>query len=128
MQDFKKLLIWQRAHQLALKIYKITKPFPQEEKYGLVSQIRSSSTSICANIAEGCGRAGGADFTRFLFIAMGSASETECHLLLARDLGLINSHDFGNLETEIYRLKRMLNVFIKRIKPIYKSHKNQINN
>jgi four helix bundle protein len=76
MKDFRQLKVWEKAHQLAVAVYKETKGFPKEELYGLTSQIRRSSMSIPTNIAEGCGRNTDADFARFLQIAMGSASET----------------------------------------------------
>ena len=87
MKDFRDLKVWEKAHALTLSCYQVTKPFPREEIFGLVSQIRRASASIPANIAEGCGRRGNAELHRFLQIAMGSASELEYHLLLSRDLG-----------------------------------------
>ncbi|HXJ93219.1 MAG TPA: four helix bundle protein [Terriglobia bacterium] len=71
---------------MTLNIYKATRTFPRDELYGLTSQTRRAAASVAANIAEGCGRMGGAEFSRFLQIAMGSASELEFHLLLAHDL------------------------------------------
>ena len=84
MQDFRQLKVWRKAHSLALAIYKGTVRFPRTELYGLTSQIRRACVSIPANIAEGCGRGGDPELGRFLQIAMGSASELEYHLLLAR--------------------------------------------
>ena len=89
MQDFKKLIIWQKAHILTLDVYKATKTYPKEELFWLISQTRRASTSVLANIAEGCGRKGAAEFSRFLQIALGSVIELECHLLLASDLEYI---------------------------------------
>jgi four helix bundle protein len=86
MKDFRQLKVWEKSHQLALSVYKATKKFPKEELYGLTSQIRRASMSIPTNIAEGCGRNTDKEFARFLQIAMGSASETEYQLILARDL------------------------------------------
>ena len=80
-----------KAHNLTLLIYRATQKFPKEELYGLTSQIRRSCGSIPANIAEGCGRSGDVELARFLQIAMGSASELEYHILLARDLNLIDN-------------------------------------
>src|SRR5688500_19694656 len=85
MKDFRQLKVWEKAHQVALAIYKATKEFPKEELYGLTSQIRRASMSIPTNISEGCGRNTDAEFARFLQIAMGSASETEYQLLLSHD-------------------------------------------
>ena len=86
MQDFRDLKVWQKSHQLTLEVYRSTATFPREELYGLTSQIRRASSSIPANIAEGCGRNSPNELRRFLEIAMGAASELEYHLLLARDL------------------------------------------
>ena len=85
MKDFRKQKVWGKAHDLALKVYRVTEAFPKTELFGLTSQIRRAGVSIPANIAEGCGRDTDADFARFLQIAMGSASELEYHLLLAHE-------------------------------------------
>jgi four helix bundle protein len=82
-RNFKELKVWCKAHHLTLAVYQATAGFPREEMYGLTSQLRRASSSIPANIAEGCGRSGNADFARFLSMSMGSASELEYHLLLA---------------------------------------------
>ena len=92
MRDFKKLQVWEKSHGLTLRIYELTAQFPREEIYGLTSQIRRACASIPTNIAEGCGRESPADFAPFLQIAMGSASETEYLILLARDLKYINAN------------------------------------
>ena len=83
--------------------------------YGLTSQIRRSCTSIPANIAEGCGRNGEAELSRFLQIAMGSASELEYHLLLACDLDLLSGRDYKRLATEVVEVKRMLTSLIQKL-------------
>ena len=116
MKDFKELKVWQKAHNLTLSAYKMTQKFPKEELYGLTSQIRRSSCSISANIAEGCGRKGDADFARFLQIAMGSANELEYHLLLAHDLKLLDRQIFNLLTSDTSEVKRMLASFIKKLK------------
>ncbi|MBI2822890.1 MAG: four helix bundle protein [Acidobacteria bacterium] len=108
MKDFHHLKVWQRAHQLTLAVYQITATFPREELYGLTSQLRRSCASIPANLAEGCGRNGDAEFARFCSIAMGSASELEYHLLLARDLKLIKPKEHEELAQRATELKRML--------------------
>jgi four helix bundle protein len=73
-KDFHELKVWQKAHQLTLAIHEVTAAFPREELYGLTTQIRRSCSSIPANLAEGRGRYGDAEFARFCCIAMGSAS------------------------------------------------------
>ena len=90
MKDFRQLKVWEKAHGLTLEIYKATLVFPADERFGLTSQMRRCSSSIGANIAEGCGRSSDGDFCRFLEIAMGSVTELDYHLLLARDLGYLN--------------------------------------
>lgn len=116
MKDFKELKVWQKSHRLAVAVYKATAKFPKEEIYGLTNQIRRSSVSISANIAEGCGRSGDAEFGRFLQIGMGSASELEYHLLLAHDLGLLRTSDYEQLVNEVIEVKRMLTSFIQKLK------------
>ena len=116
MKDFRQLKVWEKSHQLALEIYKATKHFPKEELYGLTSQIRRSSMSIPTNIAEGCGRFTDADFARFVQIAMGSASETEYQLILARDLEFLPKDSYEKLHTEVEEVKRMLASLLKTIR------------
>ena len=82
MKDFRTLKVWEKSHQFTLKIYSLSRNFPKDELFGLVSQIRRASSSIAINIAEGCGRGSDADFARFLQISMGSASETEYLIML----------------------------------------------
>jgi len=88
---------------------------PNEEKFGLTSQIRRCCVSIEANIAEGCGRSGDLDLRRFLYIAPGSASELDCELLLARDLGLLTQGSHEKLLNELRSVKAMLSTFIRKI-------------
>jgi four helix bundle protein len=116
MKDFKELKVWQKSHQLTLDIYKETIAFPKEEIYGLTRQLRNAASSIPANIAEGCGRGSEAESARFFQIALGSASELEYHLLLAKDLGLIDEARFEILNQEVIQTKRMLAAFIKKLK------------
>lgn len=116
MKDFRQLKVWEKAHQAALGIYKATKDFPKEELYGLTSQIRRASMSIPTNIAEGCGRNTDADFARFLQMAMGSASETEYQLILARDLEFLSQESYENLHRDIEEVKRMHASLLKTLR------------
>ena len=116
MRDFRELKVWEKAHRLTLAVYEATRDFPKEELYGLTSQIRRSCVSIPANIAEGCGRSGDAEFARFLQISMGSASELEYHLLLAHDLDLLSNSSYEGLMNQLTEVKRMLTAFIKKLK------------
>jgi len=116
MKDFRQLKVWEKSHQLALAIYKETKNFPQEELYGLTSQIRRASMSIPTNIAEGCGSNTDKEFARFLQIAMGSASETEYQLILARDLEFIPKETHKKLHNDVEEVKRMLASLLKTLR------------
>ena len=116
MKDFRKLQVWERAHGLALHLYKASAAFPKEEMYGLTAQIRRAGVSIASNIAEGCGRNSDADFARMLQIAMGSASETEYQLLLAHDLGFLEDDGYGDLQAELEEVKRMLSGLLKTLR------------
>ena len=115
VQPFRKLVVWQKAHELALNFYKTTRTFPTDERYGLTSQIRRSAASICANIAEGCCRQTRRDFARFAYIALGSASELEYHLLMAADLGILNEECYLPFERSVTQVKRMLTGLIRRL-------------
>ena len=116
MKDFRDLQVWQKAHALTLDVYRETRGFPSEELYGLTSQLHRACSSIAANLAEGCGRSGDADVARFVQISMGSACEAEYHLLLARDLNLINLDRHGELNSAIVEVKRMLAGFLKKLR------------
>jgi four helix bundle protein len=114
-RDFRRLKVWEAAHRLALEAYTTTASFPRNEQYALTSQIRRSSASIPANIAEGCGRGGDRELSRFLRMAMGSASELEYHLLLARDLQILTTHEHTPLEQHVTEVKRMLASLIQKL-------------
>ena len=116
MGEYRKLKVWQRAHQLTIDVYLTTRSFPKEGLYGLTSQARRAASSIPANIAEGSGRGGDPELARFLTIAMGSANELDYHLLLARDLGYLKSADYDHLVMEAQGVARMLSAFIARIR------------
>lgn len=116
MRDFRKLKVWERSHRLALAVYAATAEFPREELYGLTSQTRRSCASVPANIAEGCDRSGDAELARFLQISAGSASELEYHLLLARDLNLMDARAHEHLTGEVTEVKRMLTSLIQKLR------------
>ncbi len=116
MQDFRKLNVWKKSHDVVLKIYGVTAKFPPAEMYGLTSQMRRSSGSIAMNIAEGCGRGGDTDFARFLAMAMGSASELEYQILLAKDLNFVKDPDYNLLSSDVIEVKRMLSSLIQKLR------------
>ena len=115
IKTFRDLNVWQKAHNLVLQIYKITKDFPKEEKYGLVSNFRRSAASIPTNIVEGFKRKSKKEYAYFISIADGSLEETKYHILLAKDLGYIKEEDFNNLNDMCDEIGRMLYGFHKRL-------------
>ena len=100
---------------MVLSVYKATSSFPQQEIYGLTSQLRRAASSVPANIAEGCGCDGNREFARFLQIALRSASETEYHLLLAQDLGYLDVKTYEALNNQVTEVKRMLTGLIQKL-------------
>src|SRR5688572_8513580 len=115
MRNFQDLNIWVKSHSLTLRIYSATQSFPKEEMFGLISQMRRSSSSIPTNIAEGCGRNSNPDFKRFLTIATGSSSELEYQLILARDLKYLPESNFKELTNDLIEIRKMIHSFIKNI-------------
>jgi four helix bundle protein len=112
---FRDLKVWHKAHGLVLDIYRITKTFPVEEKYGLVSQIRRSATSIPTNIVEGFNRKSKKDYAHFINIANGSLEETKYHILLSRDLGYLAENDFNAMGNGCDEIGKMLYGFYQRL-------------
>lgn len=108
MQDFRRLKVWEKAHQLNLRIAEILDRFPKSEVFALTFQMRKSACSIPTNIAEGCGRGSDADFARFVQIAMGSACELEYQMIFARDRRYIAPEMHEELEPDVQEVKRML--------------------
>jgi four helix bundle protein len=106
--DFRKLNVWREAHALALEIYRVSRAFPVEERYGLTAQMRRSAASIPANIAEGCARNADKELSRFVRISLGSAAELVYHLLLARDIGLLDPQTFNLLTRQASGVESML--------------------
>ena len=116
MRDFRTLRVWQAAHAVTLSVYKASARFPDSERYGLTSQVRRAAASVAANLAEGCGLLPGPDRARLFQIAMGSACELEYHILLARDLGLLDPQSYDPLQVQVVQTKRMLAVLLRRIR------------
>jgi len=112
-QSFRDLVVWQKAHQLVLSIYRITKKFPKDEMYGLTSQVRRSSSSVAANIAEAFKKKSSLDKLRILNIAQGSLSETEYHVLLAKDL---NYGELELIQENAQEVSRLLEAYMKAIR------------
>ncbi|MGB3850065.1 MAG: four helix bundle protein [Tunicatimonas sp.] len=116
MIDFKTLRVWEVFHEIALQVYKVTKKFPSEELYGLTVQIRRSAASVPTNIAEGCGRHTDPDLAKYLTIAMGSASELEYQLLLAKDLEYVDQDEYETITEKLITAKKMLNTFLQKVR------------
>ena len=108
MRNFLNLDTWKRSHELTIKMYQVTKSFPKEELFGLVSQIRRSATSIPTNIAEGCGRNSNQQVLHFLQIATDSCSELPYQIILSKDLSYINESLYDQLQNDIIEIRRMI--------------------
>jgi four helix bundle protein len=121
MRDFHGLVVWEKAHDLTLCVHRLTKRLPDDERFGLTSQLRRSAASIPANLAEGCGRGSEQDFARFVQIAMGSASEVEYHLLLAKDLGYVDNDAFESATASVQEVKRMLASLLRTVREQFQS-------
>ena len=102
-QDYRKLIVWQKAIELTVLVYKLTRPFPKEEIYGLTSQMRRASVSIASNIAEGRGRLNASEFRQFLGIAQGSMYELQTQLQVARRLGFSEGKQLAETESLVQR-------------------------
>jgi four helix bundle protein len=121
MQDFRQLKVWQKAHALTLELYEQTKRFPSDERFGLTSQMRRGSSSIGANIAEGCGVNGRVHFARYLQLASGSTSELAYHLILAKDLGYIEQKRFQAFAAQADEVHKMLAALIAKLQSASKA-------
>ncbi len=108
-QDTSKLIVWQKSHELVLKLYEVTKDFPKDEQFGLTSQIRRAAVSIPSNIVEGKARGSNKDFKRFLLIARGSLEELKYQILLSNDLNYINEDTYKDLLNITKEVGRLLN-------------------
>lgn len=112
MHNFKELRVWREAIELAKLVYKVTALFPQDERYGLKSQINRAVVSIPSNIAEGAGRGSDKEFAQFLKIALGSALELETQLILAEAFGFVKEPQYSELVQKTADVQKMLNGFI----------------
>lgn len=115
ISSFEQLLVWQVAQELAVAIYKITKSFPKEERFGLTSQVKRAAASISANIAEGFGRKTIKDKVQFYRIAYGSLLETKNFLYLANRLGYVSKSELIDLLELVTRTQKLLNAFMRSL-------------
>ena len=116
MRNYKDLQFWQKAHALTLAVYRGMRNFPNEERFGLTSQLRRAASSIPANLAEGCGRRSDGEMARFVQIAMGSGAELSYHLLLCRDLGILEIAEFTSLAADLDEIMKMLSALSARLR------------
>ncbi len=116
MQDFQRLEVWKRAHDLTVEVYRATErsatsPFP-----GLTAQMRRAASSIPANIAEGCGHASQREFARFLQHGFASAKELQYHLLLAKDIGVLAPAAYARLDARVAQVSQMLSGLLRKVR------------
>ncbi|MDA3938092.1 MAG: four helix bundle protein [Spirochaetia bacterium] len=116
MRDHRKLRAFQLADEVALLIYRVTKQFPKEEMYGLISQMRRASVSVPSNIVEGCTRESQAEYLRFLEIAFGSLRELHYQLGLSSRLGYFKDNDSSDCESKIVETEKVLGALLRSMR------------
>jgi four helix bundle protein len=109
LKSFRELTVWQRAHELVLKVFRMTERFPRSDQFGIVAQVRRSSSSVPANIAEGFGRGTTREFLRSLQIARGELEETRYFMLLSGDLGRITKEEFEDVNVHCDSVGQLIN-------------------
>lgn len=115
IKSYEDLLVWQRTIKLSLDVYGVTKHYPKDELYGLISQLRRSAISIPSNIAEGRSRGTKKDFCQFLRIALGSLSELDTQLLISKELRFIEANEYAKITKETDEIGKMLSTMIKKL-------------
>ncbi len=115
IESFTDLLAWQKAHQLVLSIYKVTRSFPSDEVYGLTNQIRRASISTTSNLAEGFSRKSQAEKKQFYYISIGSLTEVQNQLLISKDIGYLQKNLFKEIAEQTVLVSKLVNSLIKNI-------------
>ncbi len=115
MQNFKELLIWQKSMALVVLVYRVTREFPSDEKFGLTNQMRRCAVSIPSNISEGHMRTTNKDFRQFIAIARGSCAELETQARIAHELGFLSTPSFTKLDQNITEVAKMLSSFYAKL-------------
>ena len=115
MKNYKELIIWQKGIEIVKRIYQLTKQFPAEEKYGLISRINRAAVSISANIAEGSSRNSDKDYARFLQVALGSAFEVQTYIVIAKEMKLAKIKNIEEMEMLLEEEIKMIHSFIKKL-------------
>jgi four helix bundle protein len=118
MENYKELKVWQKSVSLCIELYGIVKKFPENERYGLITQIQRASTSVPANIAEGWGRGSTKEYIQFLHIARGSLMELETHLIISQKLGYIGVDTCNGFHGYIEEIGKMINQLINALKKV----------
>lgn len=116
MQNYKELEVWQKAIALTTETYKLTRTFPDSEKFGLTAQIRRAATSVPANIAEGWGRGSTKEYIQFLLVARGSLMELETHFKVSGNIGYLQQQAVQQAESQIEGIAKMLNRLISSLR------------
>lgn len=109
MKNFQELIVWQKSHQLLLEVYRVTKKFPKEEQFNLTSQLRRAALSIGSNIAEGFKRGHRKESLQFYNVAAGSLEEAKYQLIVAKDLGYLQSDEYIKLEQQADEVGKLIN-------------------
>ena len=117
IKSVEELEVFKRAHQVTVKTYKISREFPADEKFGLISQMRRAAASIATNLMEGAYRLNRAEYRQFVGIARGSSGELKYHILLAKDLGYLSRSDYEVLKSELDEISKMLIGLAKSLGP-----------
>lgn len=112
---WKDLIVWQKSHELVLDVYMLTNCFPENEKFGLIQQLRRSASSIAANIVEGKSKKTDKEFSSYLYNSRGSLEETRYHLLLSKDLGYIDKDQYDRLENMATEVSFLINKLIATV-------------
>ncbi len=115
LRDYRDLLVWQKSYRICLQVYRATRKFPADERYGLTSQMRRAAVSVPSNIAEGYSRSTTGDYLRSLRFAYASNSEMETQAMLARDLEYLKLDEYGKLSEDIREVERMMKALIKSL-------------
>ncbi len=121
IKSFTDLQVWREAHKLVLLVYKITKEFPKEELFSLINQMRRAVVSITSNIAEGFSRQSFKEKLRFYYMALGSLTELQNQLLIAKDLDYLKQKEFDETVEQVINVHKLLNAFIAKTKSILNS-------
>lgn len=116
IKSYKDLIVWQKSIRLVSEIYKISKKFPVEERYGLTSQIQRAAVSVPSNIAEGRGRRSRKDFVQFLYFSLGSLAELDTQLIIAKELSYIEKADYNTIEGLLVEVRMMLSKLLASLK------------